>query len=115
MGIEKVESECEANYLPSPSIKHSDGITSVTVFDHKTLRQFNSNDRINLVYMHCCFQYVNHSPMTNESLRSRFAEGVLSSTVASRWINEALEFGIIRPFDPNSKSKRHASYVPKWA
>lgn len=115
MGIDKVESECEANYLPSPSIKHSDGITSVTVFDHKTLRQFNSNDRINLVYMHCCFQYVNHSPMTNESLRSRFAEGVLSSTVASRWINEALEFGIIRPFDPNSKSKRHASYVPKWA
>lgn len=115
MGIDRVESECERNYLPSPVIKHNDGITSITVFDHKTLRQFNSNDRVNLVYMHCCFQYVNHSPMTNESLRSRFAEGVLSSTVASRWINEALEFGIIRPFDPNSKSKRHASYVPKWA
>lgn len=115
MGIDIVETKCETNYLPSPAIMNSDGFTRVTVFDHKSLRQFNSHDRVNLVYMHCCLQYVKHTPMTNESLRSRFADGVLSSTVASRWINEAIEKGMIRPFDPSSSSRRHASYVPIWA
>jgi predicted HTH transcriptional regulator len=115
MGIDTVESECENKYLPSPAIMNSDGLTRVTIFDHKSLRQFNSRDRINLVYMHCSLQYVKHIPMTNESLRSRFAEGVLSSTVASRWINEAVDSGMIKPFDPNSTSRRHASYIPSWA
>lgn len=115
MGIDIVEAECEAKYLPSPSIMNSDGLTRVTIFDHKSLRQFNSRDRINLVYMHCSLQYVKHLPMANESLRSRFAEGVLSSTVASRWINEAIDAGMIKPFDPNSTSRRHANYIPTWA
>ena len=115
MGIDIVEAECEVKYLPSPSIMNSDGLTRITIFDHKTLRQFNSRDRVNLVYMHCSLQYVKHLPMTNESLRSRFAEGVLSSTVASRWINESIEAGMIKPFDPNSTSRRHANYIPDWA
>jgi len=114
MGIDIVEAECERKYLPSPSIMNNDGITRVTVFDHKSLRQFNTVDRVNLVYMHCCLQFVKHAPMTNESLRSRFAEGILSSTVASRWINEAIDKQMIRPFDPSSNSRRHASYVPIW-
>lgn len=115
MGIDIVESNCEQNYLPSASINSTDGLTRVVIFDHKSLRQFNARERVNLVYMHCCLQYVKHIPMTNETLRSRFAEGILSSTVASRWINEAIEKGMIKPFDPDSSSRRHASYVPEWA
>jgi predicted HTH transcriptional regulator len=116
MGIDVVEARCEAKYLPSPSFMASDGFTRVTIFDHKTLRQFNSKERTNLVYMHCCLQHINHfPPMTNESLRSRFADDTLSSIVASRWINEALEKEVIKPFDPDSTSRRHASYIPFWA
>ena len=115
MGIDIVEDSCAKKYLPSASITSSDGFTRVTIFDHKTLRQFNSDDRINLVYMHCCLQHVKGQSMTNESLRSRFGEGTLSSTVASRWINEAVERGAIRPYDPDSSSRRHARYVPDWA
>lgn len=115
MGFDIVEYECELNYLPSPVINNTDSTTRVTVFDHKTLRQFNSSERINLVYMHCSLQHIKHLPTTNETLRSRFANGVLSPTVSSRWINEAVEKGFVRPFDPSSKSRRHASYVPFWA
>jgi len=115
MGIDIVEAECEKMYLPSPSITTSEDFTRVVVFDHKTLRQFNSYERINLVYMHCCLQHTKHAPTTNETLRSRFAEGVLSSTVASRWIGEALEKGMIKPFDPNSISRKQARYLPSWA
>jgi ATP-dependent DNA helicase RecG len=115
MGIDTVEIACESKYLPSPAFMASEGFTRVTIFDHKTLRQFNSTERVNLVYMHCCLQHVKHMPMTNESLRSRFATDRLSSIVASRWINEALERKLVRPFDPDSASRRHASYVPFWA
>jgi ATP-dependent DNA helicase RecG len=115
MGIDIVEAECEKMYLPSPAITTSEDFTRVIVFDHKTLRQFNSYERINLVYMHCCLQSIKHSPTTNETLRSRFAEGVLSSTVASRWISETLEKGMIKPFDPTSISRKQARYLPSWA
>lgn len=115
MGIDTVEALCESNYLPSPSIMSNDGFTRITMFSHKSLRQFNSVDRTNLVYMHCSLQFVKHQETTNESLRSRFPDSTLSSTVASRWINEAIEKKLIRPFDPESHSRRHAKYVPVWA
>jgi ATP-dependent DNA helicase RecG len=115
MGIDIVEDSCAQKYLPSASINNSDGFTRVTIFDHKTLRQFSAADRINLVYMHCCLQHVKGLSTTNETLRSRFGDGVLSSTVASRWINEAVEAGVIKAYDPESSSRRHASYIPVWA
>jgi ATP-dependent DNA helicase RecG len=115
MGIDIVEAQCEAMYLPSPSITTSEDFTRVVVFDHKTLRQFNSEERVNLVFMHCGLQYIKHASMTNETLRSRFGEGTLSTTVASRWIGEAVEKGMIKPFDPDSTSRRQARYIPNWA
>lgn len=114
MGLDTVEKECEKKYLPSPAITIGDDFTRVTIFDHKTLRQFNSQERTNLVFMHCCLQYVNHRTMNNETLRSRFGEGVLSPIVASRWINETLEKGQIKPFDPDSTSRKYVRYIPYW-
>ncbi len=114
MGIDKVEYACEKMFLPSPMISTGDGITRVVVYGQKSLRQFSKTDRVNLVYMHCCFQFVNQLHLTNESLRNRFPEGVLSPIVASRWINEALKSGLIDKFDYES-SRKNTSYVPKWA
>jgi len=115
MGIDIVEASCAKNYLPSVSISDDDGFTHATVHGHKTLRQFSSADRINLVYMHCCLQHVKDKMMTNESLRSRFGDGILSSTVASRWISETVENGLVKSYDPDSSSRKHASYIPHWA
>jgi ATP-dependent DNA helicase RecG len=114
-GIDTVELECELEYLPSPAITAGDDFTRVTIFDHKTLRQFSNQERTNLIYMHCCLQYARHKQMNNETVRSRFGEGILSPTVASRWINETIERNLIKPFDPDSTSRRHARYVPFWA
>ena len=44
-GIDTVESERELEYLPSPAITVGDDFTRVTIFDHKTLRQFSSQER----------------------------------------------------------------------
>lgn len=114
MGIDKVEYCCEKMFLPSPMPSAGDGVTRVIVFGHKSLRQFSKTDRINLVYMHCCFQFVNQMHLTNETLRSRFPDGVMSPIVASRWIAETLESGLIVKFDAGA-SKKNMSYVPKWA
>lgn len=114
MGFDKVESACEESFLPSPIPSASDGITRVIVFGHKSLRQFSKQDRVNLVYMHCCFQYINQNQLTNETLRQRFPDNVMSPIVASRWISEALHTGIISKFDPNA-SRKNSSYIPTWA
>lgn len=114
MGIDKVEYLCEKTFLPSPNVTASDGITRVIIFGHKTLRQFTQKDKINLVYMQCCFLFINHQHLTNEFLRHRFPAGVMSPTVASRWIKEAIESGAIQPFDRNA-SRKNTSYVPAWS
>jgi hypothetical protein len=30
-------------------------------------------------------------------------------------IEETLKEGLIKPYDPNNKSKKHSKYVPIWA
>lgn len=114
-GFDIVERACEQLYLPSPSIMAGDGFTKVTVFSHKTLRQFSAADRVNLVYMHSCLQFGNHGELSNQSLRQRFPAEMMSSTVASRWITEALDEGRIKPSDSESQSRKYARYLPFWA
>ena len=114
-GFDIVEKTCEELYLPSPSIQAGDGFTKITIFDHKNLRQFSASDRTNLVYMHSCLQQVNHDTLSNQSLRQRFPADMMSSTVASRWITEALDARHIKPVDPDSQSRKYARYVPFWS
>ena len=49
--------------------------------------------------------------MTNASLRKRFgiAEGNLA--MVSRVISDAVEAGLIKPFDPSSTSRKLSQYV----
>ena len=35
--------------------------------------------------------------------------------IASRIIRDAIEEGAIKEDDPNSKSRKYASYIPFWA
>ncbi len=53
--------------------------------------------------------------MTNSSLRERFKIERKDHPVASRIIKETIEADLIRPADPASRSRKHASYVPFWA
>ena len=53
--------------------------------------------------------------MTNASLRKRFGIEDRNYATASRIIAESIKAGLVKPFDPDSGSKRTASYVPYWA
>jgi predicted HTH transcriptional regulator len=53
--------------------------------------------------------------MTNQSLRERFKLSEGKADVASRIIRDTLDARMIKLDDPESTSKRYASYVPFWA
>jgi hypothetical protein len=53
--------------------------------------------------------------MTNASLRERFGISDENAAVASRIIAETVSIGWVKPYDSESKSRKHARYVPFWA
>lgn len=56
--------------------------------------------------------YVSNKTATNASVRKRFKIEDKNHAMASRIIKETLEAGLIRKSNPDSDSKRHASYWP---
>ncbi len=53
--------------------------------------------------------------LTNKSLGERFKIDAKNYAVASRIIGDSIDAGRIKPSDPRSTSRKHASYVPFWA
>ena len=53
--------------------------------------------------------------MTNSTLRERFKIPEQDYPIASRIIRDTIDAGLIKPDDPENKSKKHARYVPIWA
>ena len=59
--------------------------------------------------------YVSNQKMTNQSLRERFSLSETKADAASRIISDAVAAEMIKPDDPESRSKRYAKYIPYWA
>ncbi len=53
--------------------------------------------------------------MNNESLRNRMGIEDKSYPMASRIIKDSIEAELIKPYDPENKSRKHAKYIPFWA
>lgn len=53
--------------------------------------------------------------MTNTSLRERLKMPETQRSMVSVLIQEALDQGLIKPADPENKSRKFAEYVPAWA
>ena len=92
-----------------------DDYTRVTLYAPATLTRMSVEDRIRACYQHTCLNYVNNQPVNNKSVRKRFKIGANNVSMASKIITETLESGLIKPSDPESSSKKFASYVPFWA
>ena len=113
-GIDKVVFQVEFFQLPAPLFEVPGGFTRAVLFAHKTLSAMDKNDRVRACYLHACLKYVNRDYLTNTSLRERFGIEEKNSAAASRLIKEAVETGVIVPYDPET-SKRYMKYVPWWA
>ena len=113
-GIDKVVNEIESYHLPAPLFEVPPGSTRAVLFAHKTLADMDGEERVRACYLHACLKYVMRDFLTNASLRERFGIKPNNKAVASRRIREAMDAGMIKPFDENA-SRRLMKYVPFWA
>ena len=113
-GIDKVVLEIESYHLPAPLFEVPPGSTRAVLFAHKTLADMDGEERVRACYLPACLKYVMRGFLTNASLRERFGIKPNNKAVASRRIREAMDAGMIKPYDENA-SRRMMKYVPYWA
>lgn len=114
-GIDKVIDSVEVFQLPAPDFSVTHQHTRAVLFAYKGLNDMSRADRIRACYQHAGLQHVSNKQMTNASLRKRFSIKDENYSIASRIIAETLEAGLIKPHDPENRSRKHARYVPFWA
>ncbi len=73
------------------------------------------SDRIRACYQHACLRHVSNEFLTNTSLRERFSIAEKNYSMASRIIADTLGKNLIKPYDPENRSRKQAKYVPFWA
>jgi len=114
-GIDKVVRSVEVFQLPGPDFRVSQDHMVAVLYAHKSLREMDRDDKIRGCYQHAALRCVSNDVMTNSSLRERFGIEQQNYSLASRIIADTVDAGLIRRYDPESKSRKHARYVPFWA
>ncbi|WP_454288232.1 ATP-binding protein [Rhizobium arsenicireducens] len=113
-GVDRVVGDTEMFQLPPPIWELSGDAFRAVLFAHKDLREMDRGERVHACYLHASLRYVMRDTMTNTSLRERFGIEEQNAATASRIIRDALDAGVIKPYDPG-QGKRNARYVPYWA
>ena len=111
-GIDRVVEECEKHQLPAPDFIRGDNYTQAILYAPRPLREMDRRDKIRACYQHACLKHANGQQMTNQSFRERMGIAEKNYSIASRIIAETIEEGLIQPYDPENKSKKHAKYIP---
>jgi ATP-dependent DNA helicase RecG len=114
-GFDKVVFETEVFQLPAPDIRVDSTHTRIVLFGHQKLSEMDRLDKVRAGYQHCALLYVSNKRMTNSTLRERFQIPEREYFVASRIIRDTINAGLIKSEDSESKSRKHARYVPFWA
>ncbi len=114
-GLDKVIHYNELYQLPPIQVVISGNRTCVSIFAHKPLSGLDKKEKIRACYQHACLKYVSNEKMTNQSLRDRFNIADHNYSIASRIIRDSLDEGVIKEDNPDSKSRKYASYIPFWA
>lgn len=113
-GWDKVVHETEFYQLPAPIAEITGDNTRIVLFSHKPLSSMDKGDRIHACYLHACLKYVMRDNLTNASLRTRFGVEERNKAAVSRYIKEAVEAGMIKPYDADA-ARNQMRYVPYWA
>lgn len=115
-GIDKVIASIEVFQLPPPDFRIDQTHTRVVLFAHRELAEMDKQERTRACYQHACLNWVTGGKATtNEMLRQRFSIEDKNYPVASRIIADAIKDGLLKPQDPENKSRKHAKYLPFWA
>jgi ATP-dependent DNA helicase RecG len=114
-GLDKVIFNNELYQLPPINVITDENRTRITLYSYKKLNTLDKKEKIRACYQHACLKWVSNEKMSNQSLRERFKIEDQNAAIASRIIKDTFEAGMIKEDDPDSKSRKHRSYVPFWA
>lgn len=87
----------------------------VTLYSPKTYAQMSASERLQACYQHSVIQFVAGEYMTNKSLRERLRMPEARRSMVSTLIQHALDTSLIKPADPDNRSKKFMQYLPIWA
>lgn len=113
-GVDRALSAIEVAQLPAPEFQGESGFTRVILFAYREFKDMSRVDRVRACYQHCCLRWACKDFMSNASLRQRFNIGDSNYPMVSRVIKEALDAKLIKPADPENRSKRDRRYIPAW-
>jgi len=113
-GVDKVVFQTELYQLPAPLFETTDEHTRAVLFAHKELKDMDRDDRIRATYLHACLRRIMRESLTNASLRDRLGVEEKNKAAISRYIREAVEAGMIKPYDEDA-ARKMMKYVPYWA
>jgi len=114
-GIDKVVSSVEEFLLPAPEFSVVGENVRTVLHGPRRLADMSREDRVRACYQHACLNCVSGRTTTNTSLRRRFSIEDRNYAMASRIIADALSANVIKRDNPESRSKKHAKYLPFWA
>ncbi len=114
-GVDRVVALIEFSQLPGPEFEAMEHHMRVVVRGPREFADLTAEQRVTACYWHSCLKYLSGEHMTNASLRARLGVSDGNYPMVSRVLADAKERGLIRPFDPQSTSKKLAKYVPAWA
>ena len=113
--VDRALAALQVEKLPNPKIEKSDDFTRVTLYRYKSISKLTNDEKAQAIYWHCVLTYIlENEAMTNDSVCDRFNIEKQNSAIASRLIKWAVDLWKIKPFDPNSKTRKHRKYIPFW-
>ncbi len=114
-GLLKAGLEVELYGLPPLKFEAGQTYFKVTLYCPRTFAQMSPEERLNACYQHAVLKHFSDSVMTNQSLRERLKMSERQRSGVSVLIQEAIDRKLIKPADPENKSRKFAEYVPAWA
>jgi predicted HTH transcriptional regulator len=114
-GLIKAGIAIELYGLPPIKFESSANSFIVTLHAPRTFAQMSAEERLDACYQHSVLKHLSGKGMTNKSLRERLKMPEKQRTMVSLIIQEALDKRLIKPADPENKSKKFSEYIPNWA
>jgi predicted HTH transcriptional regulator len=114
-GLLKAGLEVELYGLPPIQFEAGPTHFKVTLYSPRTFAHMAQRERLNACYQHAVLKHFSDGAMTNQSLRERLKMSERQRSAVSQLIQEAIDLKLIKPADPENKSKKFAEYVPAWA
>lgn len=109
-GVDRIVEISERENRFTPKYITTEEHVNVKLFKEKDFNQMKDDDKMNILYYHCCYRYSSEDYMSNASLRTRFLLDNSKTSIdkITRLISKAKANNLIKP-GPNK------TYIPFWA